>query len=1843
MKPQMGFIGVEQPPFWLVKNWMFFMSVLMLCFAPSTSFVWDLVYGLLFICIFTMSACVYTSIVTMIWRMFYTKRRNVYEEQLGIRLPSFVTPDFVARETTLLLALKTSIVSSSDKSGVIAALVSYAQAHSQRSLLGHLMSFMRSESDRNWYELVSGHINTMIEQDGEDEEKWLNDLKEALTNWTRYRENKDIKNFLKLLNYVVSVGMCEASSLTFKMGRLTFFAPVVYKNQINCVDLMDLVCTTAIGFIEGGWRVYKTGEVSAFFAHDEDMKIFEEKYNRIRDIHGYSLTGNLKEHANIAETDYEVLLDEIIALGDKVAKKISRTMTVEKKFVMDRLDRLRDWRNEFTQVRTRGGLRKSPFAVSLYGNTGVGKSTLNQLTYEAIGRYNEIDVSDERVAVWADNDKYASNIRSSTNVIIFDDLGNTTPKFMDFSPVYRLIQTINNALFLAPMAEAFLKGKVALHPWIVMITTNVEHLLAEQYSEKPESVLRRMFHVKVEVREEFQTDGRLDSRKVKEIYGMKRDADIWLLTVRRCVVGAPKTTNSDKNHYELQPITFEGEEMYKVDVYTYLRWAQVASKDHFDFQAELIELNTVKKDDDKCCTKCGFAFCDCEKIEMAEQCARLPSEVDLNVHPDDDSVVGELNELCHGLRTMLGVDDCFEENASPLLRSILRRLLWYFAGYCFGFILQVFIIILQLPSESRVQFIRYYTAWARNYLIAWRNSLRRSVMWNLYRFARWQLQQRWNIRAFFWRLKETRTEDLIHLENWYNDSIFDWVAWVPESFITSPLVTYGVLFARRYEIIDKKWKVLLLYWWCLTACGWWLVKGWFFSSLLLFYTTVTSIAVVLYYEKRAIQHELLQRNSALPAYVKIFKEHSGKLLLGTGLFGLYHVCRWIYGMKKVFAPQGNLLPTSMKDIEERDAEPNVWAANYISPLPMSTASKTTTSHDLANLCCENLVYVESAKYFIRGFFIESNFMILPAHFVKKHWEEGHLDFDVRCWRRNPKVTGGNFRDKIAKEYTYVVPGTDFVICWTPSAGSMGDMRKFLPMDAVSDSEATFILKEKSGDIEFAKTFYRHDRTGIDHYSMKHIPGGTYKLPFDTADGMCMSPLVSRGKGTTILGFHLCGQGRTGGCGYLTYDQVEKGLKYLAEVPGIVRTASRGTLPKDQFGKKLVEDGEIHRKSATRFLTEGCSIEIYGPTSGRATPVSSVVPTIISDLVAEVTGVPQKWGPPKLKGEGVYPYQVALEQLSHPSLSLGSIVVKAVRCYRMQFLKIREKLPELFKECKPLTQVQTVSGIIGKRFIDPMNFNTSPGWPLSGKKTKLLIDLDPDEYPGHADPKTFKEEYMEDWRQARQVYLRGLRYYPVFKAATKDEPTKLSKKKVRVFQCAPLTLQCIIRQYFLPIASCMSNHPVTSECAVGINSQGPQWNKLMKHLSRFGQERIVAGDFKAYDQHMSATMTMWAFSIMIELAKHADYSDDDIKIMESVVADVIHPVMCVNGDLVELLGSNPSGQNLTVYINSIVNSLYQRCVFYTLYPIGSLKSNRFSDYVALMTYGDDNEMGVSPEVPRYNHTEMQKIYNGQGIEYTMADKDAESVPFIHLRDADFLKRATEFREEYSDPTTGEKGMFLAKLSEDSIFKSLHCNMASKHTTREAIARQCLDGAMRELWFHGREHFDMRHEQLKAVVADHKWEHLVAPSFYKTFDEREVEWLDKYNLVKASSQSGLLPYKYDQKEEPSSDESAIIDAWVAKAEKAGIVIRAREYSLDGEVYGDIIAQYGQEVWCVEFKAKGGLNAAMEQAHRQRTILRSVMKQKSWLGVAIVRAVAYTHNEYRVDSTVSKPMKKLFKSLL
>jgi hypothetical protein len=148
---------------------------------------------------------------------------------------------------------------------------------------------------------------------------------------------------------------------------------------------------------------------------------------------------------------------------------------------------------------------------------------------------------------------------------------------------------------------------------------------------------------------------------------------------------------------------------------------------------------------------------------------------------------------------------------------------------------------------------------------------------------------------------------------------------------------------------------------------------------------------------------------------------------------------------------------------------------------------------------------------------------------------------------------------------------------------------------------------------------------------------------------------------------------------------------------------------------------------------------------------------------------------------------------------------------------------------------------------------------------------------------------------------------------------------------------------------MSCNPLVSECAVGINAVGPEWDQLTRHIRRFGGDNILAGDYSKYDLTMSPQLMFAAFSVMIRLAKEVGYSDVCLMIMGHMATDVCYPVVAYNGDLVELLGSNPSGQNLTVYINSIVNSLLFRSGYFTLLDSSAPS---FRSVVSLITYGDD---------------------------------------------------------------------------------------------------------------------------------------------------------------------------------------------------------------------------------------------------------------------------------------------------
>ena len=122
----------------------------------------------------------------------------------------------------------------------------------------------------------------------------------------------------------------------------------------------------------------------------------------------------------------------------------------------------------------------------------------------------------------------------------------------------------------------------------------------------------------------------------------------------------------------------------------------------------------------------------------------------------------------------------------------------------------------------------------------------------------------------------------------------------------------------------------------------------------------------------------------------------------------------------------------------------------------------------------------------------------------------------------------------------------------------------------------------------------------------------------------------------------------------------------------------------------------------------------------------------------------------------------------------------------------------------------------------------------------------------------------------------------------------------------------------------------------------------------------------------------------------------------------------------------------------------------------------------------------------------------------------------------MKRKDRFDEDL--------GVFVGVLDESSIFKSLHSILESKEVTPEEVCTQNVDGALREWFFHGREVFEMRREQMKEIArrAD-----LPCRTLDDDYDFRVAEWKQKYVPHAGRTFKAEVWYKKKLRGRPVSD--------------------------------------------------------------------------------------------------------------
>jgi hypothetical protein len=303
----------------------------------------------------------------------------------------------------------------------------------------------------------------------------------------------------------------------------------------------------------------------------------------------------------------------------------------------------------------------------------------------------------------------------------------------------------------------------------------------------------------------------------------------------------------------------------------------------------------------------------------------------------------------------------------------------------------------------------------------------------------------------------------------------------------------------------------------------------------------------------------------------------------------------------------------------------------------------------------------------------------------------------------------------------------------------------------------------------------------------------------------------------------------------------------------------------------------------------------------------------------------------------------------------------------------------------------------------------------------------------------------------------------------------------------------MRQYFLPVIRLIQRNKFAFEAAPGTNATSLEWCEIYHWLTVWGEERMLAGDYSKFDKRMDPSIMLAAFGVLERLVDLAGYTPEDMRILKTMKWDVTFAVTEFNGDVIQWWGSNPSGHILTVIINCIANSIYIRYAW----VLSGHDVRLFRWYVRLMTYGDDNVLSVSPDCDNFNHCVVQDKLATIGVVYTMADKETESVPFIHMRDVSFLRR----RWVYSS----DVGSHLAQLEHESIAKSLLYHIPSQVVCVEKLAADAMLGALREYFAYGRAVFDDKREIFVQIVARHQLQYYFGG--FPTYDQMVDEYLEK----------------------------------------------------------------------------------------------------------------------------------------
>ena len=267
-------------------------------------------------------------------------------------------------------------------------------------------------------------------------------------------------------------------------------------------------------------------------------------------------------------------------------------------------------------------------------------------------------------------------------------------------------------------------------------------------------------------------------------------------------------------------------------------------------------------------------------------------------------------------------------------------------------------------------------------------------------------------------------------------------------------------------------------------------------------------------------------------------------------------------------------------------------------------------------------------------------------------------------------------------------------------------------------------------------------------------------------------------------------------------------------------------------------------------------------------------------------------------------------------------------------------------------------------------------------------------------------------------------------------------------------------------------------AVGMDPESLDWHSMITQLLEYGNQGFD-GDFGNWDGTMKPEVLEAVVSIINEW-----YADDNKNQLARVTLldEMIHTDMVGLSTVFRKHNGNPSGNPLTVVVNTLCNIMYFLCAWIELAPLEYKDPSFYFSMVRSFFYGDDN-IFVPKEICRafFSFENLKIFFQKYGIEYTEATKNCDTkTKLVNVMDLSFLKRKT----------TRIGKWYCAKLDisvvEEMVNWIKDCDDPLEASIENALA------SLRFAYFHGQDKYnEMRLKMIEAFAQ--VGGHIVLPSY------------------------------------------------------------------------------------------------------------------------------------------------------